>query len=120
MLTYLSLFTWFVAANFPESFEDVVNLLVPELQRRGVYWQDYAVPGGTLRENIYETPGQKRVPDSHPAAKYRKEREALRAARDAEEEKATKPVQATNDTLTNGFHHPPVVPASLESLKIGA
>ncbi|KAH6664853.1 luciferase-like domain-containing protein [Halenospora varia] len=30
----------------------VVELLVPELQRRGVYWEDYPVPGGTLRENM--------------------------------------------------------------------
>jgi alkanesulfonate monooxygenase SsuD/methylene tetrahydromethanopterin reductase-like flavin-dependent oxidoreductase (luciferase family) len=37
----------------PESWEDIVDLLVPELQRRGLYWDDYEVPGGTLRENVY-------------------------------------------------------------------
>ncbi|EXJ88130.1 hypothetical protein A1O1_05058 [Capronia coronata CBS 617.96] len=75
------------AANFPESFEDVVDLLVPELQRRGVYWLNYPVPGGTFRENLYASPGQARVLDDHPAAKYRREREAARAIRDAEEKK---------------------------------
>ncbi|RDW80983.1 hypothetical protein BP5796_05681 [Coleophoma crateriformis] len=71
------------AARFPESFEDVVTMLVPELQRRGIYWLDYVVPGGTLRENMSMEPGQARVPDEHPAAKYRREREAESKARDA-------------------------------------
>ena len=51
-------------------------MLVPELQRRGIYWLDYLVPGGTLSENMSMEPGQTCVPDEHPAAKYRREREA--------------------------------------------
>ncbi|KAF2005828.1 coenzyme dependent N5,N10-methylene tetrahydromethanopterin reductase [Amniculicola lignicola CBS 123094] len=39
----------------PGSWEDVVDLLVPELQRRGLMWDDYAVPGGTFRENLLGT-----------------------------------------------------------------
>jgi alkanesulfonate monooxygenase SsuD/methylene tetrahydromethanopterin reductase-like flavin-dependent oxidoreductase (luciferase family) len=35
---------------FPRMFEDVVRLLVPELQRRGLFRRDYA--GRTLRENL--------------------------------------------------------------------
>lgn len=35
----------------PESFEDVVNLLGPELQRRGVYPTEYK--SGTLREKLF-------------------------------------------------------------------
>jgi hypothetical protein len=31
----------FVAARFPESFEDVVTMLAPELQHRGIYWLGY-------------------------------------------------------------------------------
>lgn len=50
-------------------------MLVPELQRRGVYWLDYLVPGGTLRENLSVVEGQKYLPDDHPAAKYRFEKE---------------------------------------------
>lgn len=53
-----------------ESFKDVVELLVPELQRRGVYWNDYPVPGGTLRENLLGVNGQKMVSDDHPAHQF--------------------------------------------------
>jgi len=38
------------ATNMPGSYDDVVRLLVPELQRRGLFQQDYAGP--TLRENL--------------------------------------------------------------------
>lgn len=55
----------------PESFEDVVELLIPELQRRGIYWEDYPVPGGTARENLHSKPGQKLLPVEHPGAKVR-------------------------------------------------
>ncbi len=37
----------------PGSFEDVVELLVPELVKRGLMWDEYDVPSGTFRENIY-------------------------------------------------------------------
>jgi len=36
----------------PGSFEDVVELLVPELLKRKLMFEDYAVPGGTFRENL--------------------------------------------------------------------
>jgi FMN-dependent oxidoreductase (nitrilotriacetate monooxygenase family) len=52
----------------PESFVDFVELVVPELQRRGVYKLDYAP--GTLREKFFG-PEQSRLPHSHPAAGYR-------------------------------------------------
>lgn len=55
----------------PESFEDVVELLVPELQKRGMMWEDYAVPGGTLRENLYATKGQSKLRDDHYGSKFR-------------------------------------------------
>ena len=38
------------ADNIPGSYEDFVRLVVPELQRRGLYHQDYK--GTTLRENL--------------------------------------------------------------------
>lgn len=59
----------------PGSFEDVVDLLVPELQKRGRMWQDYLVPGGTFRENLQLTPGEPGLPTSHPAAKYKWDKE---------------------------------------------
>jgi FMN-dependent oxidoreductase (nitrilotriacetate monooxygenase family) len=38
------------ATHMPGAYEDVVRLLVPELQRRGLFQKDYA--GTTLRENL--------------------------------------------------------------------
>jgi long-chain alkane monooxygenase len=52
----------------PESFADFVELIVPELQRRGVYKREYRP--GTLREKLYG-PGRARLPQSHPSAAYR-------------------------------------------------
>ena len=52
----------------PGTFTDVIELLIPELQRRGIFWNDYAVPGGTYRENLTETKGQREPCDDHPAA----------------------------------------------------
>ena len=55
----------------PESYEDLVELLVPVLQKRGLMWDDYAAPGGTYRENLLGTPGQPTVPEGHPARQFR-------------------------------------------------
>ncbi len=52
----------------PETFTDMVDLVVPELQARGRYKRDYAP--GTLREKLYG-PGRRRLPNSHPAAQFR-------------------------------------------------
>lgn len=49
----------------------MVELLVPELQRRGVYWNDYPAPEGTFRENLQCTPGQPLIRDDHPAALFK-------------------------------------------------
>ena len=38
------------ATSLPGTYEDFVRLVVPELQRRGLYHLDYA--GTTLRENL--------------------------------------------------------------------
>ena len=52
----------------PETFTDFVNLVVPELQRRGCYKLDYAP--GTLREKLYG-PGRARLGADHPATRFR-------------------------------------------------
>ena len=52
----------------PETFSDFVDLVVPELQRRGVYKLEYAP--GTLREKLFG-PGHARLPANHPAASGR-------------------------------------------------
>ena len=51
----------------PETFNDIVDLVIPELQRRGVYKTEYAT--GTLREKLT---GRPRLPATHPAAKVRR------------------------------------------------
>jgi alkanesulfonate monooxygenase SsuD/methylene tetrahydromethanopterin reductase-like flavin-dependent oxidoreductase (luciferase family) len=38
------------ATHFPGAFEDVVRMVVPELQRRGVFRKDYT--GSTLRDHL--------------------------------------------------------------------
>jgi alkanesulfonate monooxygenase SsuD/methylene tetrahydromethanopterin reductase-like flavin-dependent oxidoreductase (luciferase family) len=60
----------------PVTLRDTVDLVVPELQRRGRVWREYE--GSTLREYL-QGPGQQRVRDDHPAAAYRVTRSAARA-----------------------------------------
>ena len=55
----------------PGSYEDIVEYLVPVLQKRGLMWKDYAVPGGTFRENLHGRPGKPYLPEEHPGAKFR-------------------------------------------------
>jgi long-chain alkane monooxygenase len=50
-----------------ETFADIVEHLVPELQRRGAYKHDYAP--GTLREKLFGRGA--RLADDHPASHYR-------------------------------------------------
>lgn len=52
----------------PGSWEDVVDLLIPVLQERGLYWMDYDVPGGTFRENLL---GQKELREDHYGASFK-------------------------------------------------
>lgn len=54
----------------PGSFEDFIEHVVPELQARGRYWEDYD-ESTTVRERLYGV-GNSRVRDDHPAAKYRR------------------------------------------------
>jgi FMN-dependent oxidoreductase (nitrilotriacetate monooxygenase family) len=51
----------------PGSFEDVVNWVIPELQRRGVYPTEYAP--GTLREKLHGRGSQ--LPPEHRGYKYK-------------------------------------------------
>ncbi|KAI0096500.1 bacterial luciferase-like protein [Daldinia grandis] len=58
----------------PGSFEDVVELLIPELRRRGIYPEP--LPEGealTARERVYGK-GQKGLRDDHVGSKYKYER----------------------------------------------
>ncbi|PWY70832.1 xenobiotic compound monooxygenase, DszA family [Aspergillus sclerotioniger CBS 115572] len=57
-------------ASVPETFDDIIQFLVPELQRRGIFHTEYEVPGGTMRENITGVKGKTRLDESHPGARY--------------------------------------------------
>lgn len=83
----------------PGTFTDVIELLIPELQRRGIFWSDYAVPGGTYRENLTETKGQREPRDDHPAAamtwrEFKSEKVSVNGVHE----------QKTN-VLTNGYRN---------------
>jgi alkanesulfonate monooxygenase SsuD/methylene tetrahydromethanopterin reductase-like flavin-dependent oxidoreductase (luciferase family) len=52
----------------PGDFEDIAEMLVPELTRRGRYKSAYAA--GTLREKLFGL-GRARLTAQHPAARYR-------------------------------------------------
>src|SRR5437588_3973702 len=52
----------------PGDFEDITDMLVPELTRRGRYKSGYAK--GTLREKLFGA-GRARLTAPHPAARYR-------------------------------------------------
>jgi FMN-dependent oxidoreductase (nitrilotriacetate monooxygenase family) len=52
----------------PECFEDFVDLVVPELQQRGVYKTEYSA--GTMRHKLF---GQgDRTPSTHPSSRFRR------------------------------------------------
>ena len=53
----------------PRSLEEFVELVVPELQKRGIYKTDYQK--GTLREKLFG--GSSFLPDDHPAAELSKQ-----------------------------------------------
>ncbi|GLS24117.1 monooxygenase [Labrys miyagiensis] len=59
----------------PETFRDVVDFLVPELQRRGRYKTAYRK--GTLREKLFG--GSARLPPDHTGANYRQVWQAIEA-----------------------------------------
>ncbi|MGW1325290.1 LLM class flavin-dependent oxidoreductase [Streptomyces antibioticus] len=53
----------------PVTLRDFVDLVVPELQRRGRVWTEYE--GTTLREHTHG-PGRTRLPEDHPGARHRR------------------------------------------------
>ncbi|UGA41913.1 LLM class flavin-dependent oxidoreductase [Bradyrhizobium quebecense] len=52
----------------PGDFEDIADMLVPELVKRGRYKREYAK--GTLREKLFGA-GRARLDATHPAGRYR-------------------------------------------------
>lgn len=91
-------------ATLPGTFDDIIELLLPELQARGLFWKDYDVPGGTLRENYYGIPGQSRLPDDHVGTKYawRAGEDVPTYAREADSEVSAEPTNGVGNGATNG------------------
>ncbi|GES58460.1 xenobiotic compound monooxygenase [Aspergillus terreus] len=54
----------------PGTFEDMIEYLFPELRRRGVIWDEYAVPGGSARENYFQDGEGARLRQGHPGKQY--------------------------------------------------
>ena len=54
----------------PGTFEDVVDLLIPELRRRGLYPETPSEEPLTAREKVYGK-GQKELRDDHPGSRYK-------------------------------------------------
>lgn len=60
----------FKFASIPGTFDDIIELLLPELRKRGLVWDDYAANGATFREALSGV-GNVRLPKNHPGAKYK-------------------------------------------------
>ena len=65
---FSNFFTALDAAISPGDFEDITDMLVPELVRRGRYKEAYRQ--GTLREKLFGA-GRARLAAPHPATQYR-------------------------------------------------
>ncbi|VUC30533.1 unnamed protein product [Clonostachys rosea] len=52
----------------PGTFEDIIEYLLPELRRRGLFREAVEKEGATAREVFI---GTKKLPDDHPGSKYR-------------------------------------------------
>jgi len=52
----------------PGTFEDIIEYLLPELERRGLHTSKVEKEGATAREVLF---GTRRLPEDHPGSKYR-------------------------------------------------
>jgi len=57
--------------SIPETFDDIIEYLLPELRKRGVFGDDYLVPGGTWRENLSGVKGGNRLRDDHYGSQFK-------------------------------------------------
>jgi alkanesulfonate monooxygenase SsuD/methylene tetrahydromethanopterin reductase-like flavin-dependent oxidoreductase (luciferase family) len=53
----------------PESYVDFIDLVIPELQRRGSYKTAY--DNGSLREKLFHAAAHSHLPADHPGSSYR-------------------------------------------------
>jgi hypothetical protein len=62
----------FKDASNPGDYKDIIEMLVPVLQKRGLMWDDYTVLGGTYRENLHNIPGNPYLNPRHPGSMFRR------------------------------------------------
>ncbi|MGW8379812.1 LLM class flavin-dependent oxidoreductase [Streptomyces sp. ODS28] len=75
----------------PGSWEDFIELALPELRRRGLAREEYDEGAATLRETFYGA-GRRRTLDDHPASRVREELRA-RAGSDLVRDPGTGPAE---------------------------
>ncbi|KAK5120927.1 hypothetical protein LTR85_005711 [Meristemomyces frigidus] len=95
----------------PGSFEDVVDLLVPELQKRGIMWRDYAKPQGTFRENLL---GHKYLAEDHYGSKFKYGRDPSLLDNSSPQQGAKNEGEVDETNGVKEEHHP-----SAEEVKAG-
>jgi hypothetical protein len=81
----------------PDSYQTTVELPVLELQLGGLMWDDYTIPGGKFRGNIYGLPGQTLLPDYHLVSRFKF---------NAPEQTVNGEVGETNKYIAIGSSHP--------------
>jgi hypothetical protein len=86
----------------PESYEDLVELLIPVLMERGIVWKDYAVPGGTFRENLRREKDVKTLPTNHPGTRFGYEELKERLGADEFGDITIKRERKGDESLANG------------------
>ena len=88
----------------PGSFEDVVDLLVPELRRRGIYGEipeDEREEEWTAREKVYGK-GQRGLRDDHTGARYRYDVYEETVSKEEKEKKRAREEVEGVDEVQNG------------------
>lgn len=90
----------------PGSFEDVVDLLRPELVRRGLMWEDYDFPEGTFRENLL---GHKFLSEDHYGSRFKYGRESSTSEREHLEDQAEGKLAELQDRKVPIYTSQPIV-----------
>jgi hypothetical protein len=86
----------------PGTFEDVVELLIPELRRRGVYPEKGAKEGLTAREKVYGA-GQAGLRADHTGSSYKYDVYKEEEPYVAEGEQQATPAQQKDSADTNAL-----------------
>lgn len=57
--------------SVPDTFDDIIKYLLPELKKRGHFDDEYYVPGGTWRENLTRNKGGRHLSKDHYGYKFK-------------------------------------------------